>query len=93
MAFHAHLINSAKGGTPRLAWTIDYLPWPGLGNREQLSVVRDLVLDDVEFDHEDYDRDRWPVWRDWVAGADGIPSRAIAVERLQLLGVLSGDDG
>jgi hypothetical protein len=35
--------------------------------------------------------DRWPVWREWAAGADSSPSRAIAVERLRLLGVITGD--
>jgi len=90
VAFHAHLMNRAQGGTPRLSWTIDYLPWPGLGHRDQMQVVRDLILDDAEFDHEDYDRDRWPVWREWAAGAAQIPSRAIALERLELLGVLGG---
>jgi hypothetical protein len=90
VAFHAHLMNRAQGRTPRLSWTIDYLPWLGLGRPDQLEVVRGLVLDAGEFDHEDYDRDRWPVWRDWVAGAAQIPSRAIALERLRLLGVLPG---
>jgi hypothetical protein len=88
VAFHAHLMNCAQGGAPRLSWTIDYLPWPGLGHRDQMTVVRDLVLDATEFDHEDYDRDRWPVWREWMAGAAAIPSRAVASERLELLGVL-----
>jgi hypothetical protein len=92
VAFHAHLMNCAQGGTPRLSWTIDYLPWPGLGRQDQLDLVRDLVLDDVEFDHEDYDRERWPVWREWAAGARQSPSRSIAVERLELLGVLA-DEG
>jgi Phytanoyl-CoA dioxygenase (PhyH) len=94
VAFHAHLMNCAQGGTPRLAWTIDYLPWPGLGRKEQMEVVRDLVRDSAEFNHEDYDRDRWPVWRDWVASAAQTPSRAIARERLDILGVLTeADDG
>ncbi len=93
VAFHAHLMNCAQGGTPRLSWTIDYLPWPGLGRPDQMKVVRNLVLDAGEFDHEDYDRDRWPVWRDWAAGAAQRPSRGIALERLQLLGVLSREDG
>jgi hypothetical protein len=53
-----------------------------------MKIVRDLIKDDAEFDHEDYDRDRWPVWRDWVVGAPRILSRAIARERLELLGVL-----
>jgi hypothetical protein len=93
VAFHAHLLNRAQGGAPRLTWTIDYLPWPGLGRPDQLEVVRDLVVGAGEFDHEDYDRDRWPVWRDWAAGAAQIPSRAIALERLRLLGVLTDGDG
>jgi hypothetical protein len=88
VAFHAHLMNCAQGGLPRLSLTIDYLPWPGIADRDQMRVVRDFVLDDVEFDHEDYDRDRWPVWREWAADAQRTPSRAIAVERLKLLGVL-----
>jgi hypothetical protein len=89
--FHAHLFNCARGGAPRLAWTIDYLPWPGLGDPDRMRLVRDLTLDDVEFDHEDYDRDRWPVWREWAAGAAMSQSRALAIERLKLLGVLAGD--
>ncbi|HVB43332.1 MAG TPA: phytanoyl-CoA dioxygenase family protein [Streptosporangiaceae bacterium] len=89
VAFHAHLMNRAEGGTPRLSWTIDYLPWPGLGRPDQMEAASRLLLDDVEFGHEDYDRDRWPVWRDWAAGAAQIPSRAIALERLRLLGALA----
>jgi hypothetical protein len=53
--------------------------------------VRDRTLDDVEFDHEDYDRNRWPVRREWAAGARTSPSRALAVERLRLLGVITGE--
>lgn len=88
VAFHVHLMNRAQGGLPRLSWTIDYLPWPGIASRERMRIVRDFVADHVEFDHENYDRDRWPVWREWAAGARRTPSRAIAVERLTLLGVL-----
>lgn len=86
VAFHSHLMNCAQGGTPRLSWTVDYLPWPGIGNRDRMAVVRDLV--EVEFDHEEFDRERWPVWREWATGADQVPSRAVAVERLELLGAL-----
>jgi hypothetical protein len=88
VAFHAHLMNCARGGTPRLTWTIDYLPWPGITDPERMAAVRDLAQDDVEFDHEDYDRQRFPVWSEWAAGAASVPSRGIAVERLRLLGVL-----
>ena len=51
-----------------------------------------MAEDDVEFDHEDYDRDRFPVWREWAAGAGQVPSRGVAVERLTLLGVLKGPE-
>jgi hypothetical protein len=54
-----------------------------------MEAVRRLVLDDGEFGHEDYDRDLWPIWRDWAAGAAQIPSRAIALEGLRLLGALA----
>jgi hypothetical protein len=90
VAFHAHLRNRAVGGAPRLTWTIDYLPWPGLGQPDRLASVRAMIEDDVEFDHEDYDRSRFPVWAQWQAGAAGNLPRATAVERLQLLGVLTG---
>ena len=88
VAFHAHLMNCARGGTPRLSWTIDYLPWPGITDQDRIAEVRGLAQDDVEFDHEDYDRGRFPVWTEWAAGGASVPSRAIAVERLTLLGVL-----
>jgi hypothetical protein len=91
VAFHAHLFTCAQGGTPRLTWTIDYLPRPGLGDPDPMRLVRDMTLDDVEFGHEDYDRDLWPAWREWAAGSAGRPSRALAVERLKLLGVITGD--
>lgn len=89
IAFHAHLFNRAHGGTPRLTLTIDYPPWPGLGDPDRMRLVRDMTLDDVEFDHEHYDRDRWPAWAEWAAGAAASPSRALAVQRLRLLGVLA----
>jgi hypothetical protein len=92
VAFHVHLRNRAQGGLPRLSWTIDYLPWPGIADGERMRIVRDFVADEAEFDHEDYDRDRWPVWREWAAGAKRSPSRAVAVERLELLGVLTDGD-
>jgi Phytanoyl-CoA dioxygenase (PhyH) len=91
VAFDLHLMNCARGGTPRLTWVTEYLPWAGLTHRDQLDQVRDLILDDVAFDHEDYDRERWPVWREWVAGAAAVPSREIAVARLRLCGVLPAD--
>jgi hypothetical protein len=90
IAFDVHLYHASMGGYQRLAWTIDYLPWPGLGDSPRLALVRDLVNDAVRFDHEPYDRDRFPVWEEWAAGAARSASRAVAVDRLRLLGVLGG---
>jgi hypothetical protein len=92
VAFDVHLLHASAGGTNLVAWTIQYLPWPGVADADRMRAVRDLTLDAVEFDHESYDRDRWPTWREWVAGASGIASRQTAVERLELLGVLTDDN-
>ena len=42
VAFGGHLMNCAQGGLPRLTWTIDYLPWPGLAAQDQLALGKDL---------------------------------------------------
>jgi hypothetical protein len=88
IAFDRQLFHSSEGGHDRLAWTIEYRPWPGLGDRDVMTLVRDSIVEAVDQDHSRYDRDRWPTWGEWVAGARGIPSREIALQRLRLLGVL-----
>ena len=35
-----------------------------------------------------FDRDRYPVWRDWLAGAAAHPRRAPVIERMRRAGVL-----
>jgi phytanoyl-CoA dioxygenase PhyH len=82
IAFDEHLWHSSSGGERRLAWTVEYLPWPGLGDPDRLRVTRELITDCADFDV-----DGWPAWSDWVAGAT-TPSRKLAVERLRLLGVV-----
>ena len=92
IAFDVHLYHSSAGGHDRLAWTIEYVPWPGLGDQDLAGITRDLVVEAAEFDQVPYDRARWPIWREWVAGAPAIPSRLLAVQRLRLLGVLGEQD-
>ncbi|MDQ3640170.1 MAG: phytanoyl-CoA dioxygenase family protein [Actinomycetota bacterium] len=92
VAFDAHLFHSSAGGEKRLAWAIEYLPWPGLGDQERLHRVRDSINGIVDVAHKDYDRDRWPTWSEWAADpARSRPSRQTAIQRLRLLGVL-GDE-
>jgi len=52
IAFDLHLFHSSAGGCNRLAWTIEYLPWPGLGDPARLASVRARVVDIVDYDHE-----------------------------------------
>lgn len=92
IAFDLHLFHSSVGGDKRLAWTIEYLPWPGLADAARLAATRNAVRDIVDYDHEGYDRDVWPTWREWAAGADASDSRQTAVERLRLMGVLGDGD-
>ena len=92
IAFNVHLFHSSDGGHNRLAWTIEYLPWPGLVDANRMALVRRSVIETVDYEPEGYDRDLWPTWREWVAGARGIASRETAVQRLRLLGVLGEGD-
>ena len=85
IAFDSHLFHSSTGGHNRLAWTIEYLAWPGLGNAEQLRLTGDLVRDSAEF--ESHLSVRWPAWQEWAEDATTEPRR-IAIQRLRLLGIL-----
>ena len=85
LAFDVHLRHSSVGGGRRLAWSIEYLPWPGLADPEAMRVVRELVDDTVD----DVEPERWTKWREWAAGASAaLRSRQVAVDRLRLVSVL-----
>ena len=88
IAFDVRVFHASVGGQQRLAWSIEYVPWPGLRDPGRLRRLRDTVNDIVDYRHLGYDQERWPIWRDWVAGAAGRRSRQVAVDRLRLLGVL-----
>lgn len=85
IAFDRHLFHASRGGSNRLAWTVEYLTWPGIGDRARMEAVRRALVDAVGHDH---DAERWPTWREWAAGARHVPSRQTALERLRLLGVV-----
>jgi hypothetical protein len=46
------------------------------------------VHDSFEQAFRGFDRDRYPVWRDWLDGAGAHPRRARAIERMRYAGVL-----
>ena len=92
IAFDLHLLHCSVGGARRVAWSVECLPWPGLRKPDRCEAVRALVADAVDVDAGRYDTSRWPPWRAWARGASAIASRAIAVQRLRILGVLTEDD-
>ena len=46
------------------------------------------VHDSFEQAFRGFDRDRYPIWRDWLAGADERPRRAGVIGRMRQAGVL-----
>ncbi|MFI0444836.1 phytanoyl-CoA dioxygenase family protein [Actinomadura sp. 6N118] len=87
LAFDVHLHHCSKGGEKRLAWSIEYMEWPGIVDEDRKKLVRGLIDTDDDYSGEDFDQDLWPVWREWAAGAPGRASRQTALERLELLEV------
>jgi hypothetical protein len=86
VAFDLHVWHSTAGGRDRLAWTVIYQSDP------QTSEERDRTLrsmnDSFEQAFRGFDRDRYPVWRDWLAAAAAHPGRAPVIERMRRAGVL-----
>ena len=87
IAFDLHTWHASFGGRDRLAWTAIYQRCP------ETAQERDRTLrsanDGFEQAYRGFDRDRYPVWRDWLAGAAGHPCRAPVIERMRQAGVLN----
>jgi hypothetical protein len=86
IAFDLHTFHASFGGRDRLAWTIEYLAYPP-DEAARARVLRALE-DGLEQDFRGFDRDRYPAWRDWAAGAPGHRRRAATLERLRQAGVM-----
>jgi hypothetical protein len=67
-----HPRHASFGGRDRLAWTAVYQRCP------ETSAERDRTLrsahDGFEQAFRGFDRDRYPVWRDWIGGAAEHPA-------------------
>ena len=86
IAFDLHTFHASFGGRDRLAWAIEYLAEPG--DQAARGRVLRWMEDGFEQAFRGFDRDRYPVWRDWAAGAAGHERRAAALERLERAGVM-----
>jgi hypothetical protein len=86
IAFDLHTWHASFGGRDRLAWTAVYQRCP------ETDAERDRTLRSVHDSFEQafrgFDRDRYPVWRDWLACAAAHPRRAGVIERMRQAGVL-----
>jgi len=81
IAFDLHTFHASFGGRDRLAWAIEYLADP-LDEAARGRVLR-WMEDGLEQGFRGFDRDRYPAWRDWAAGAVRHARRAAALERLR----------
>lgn len=86
IAFDLHTFHASFGGRDRLAWTIEYLADPP-DEAARASVLRWLE-GGFEQDFRGFDRDRYPAWRDWAAGAPADRRRAATLARLRRAGVM-----
>jgi hypothetical protein len=89
IAFHSNLIHSSVGGDRRLLWDIYYFSDPATRGREQRELIRDAILHIGDYGDMPFDRDKWPVWRDWAAAAAQSGAASTALSRLKRLGVMS----
>ena len=86
IAFDLHTFHASFGGRDRLAWTIEYLADPP--DRAARTRVLGRMEDRLEQGFRGFDRDRYPAWRDWAAGAPAHPRRAATLQRLRQVGVM-----
>jgi hypothetical protein len=86
IAFDLHTWHASTGGRDRLAWTAVYQRCPET-EPERERTLRS-AHDSFEQAFRGFDRDRYPVWRDWIAGAAAHPRRADMIERMRHAGIL-----
>jgi ectoine hydroxylase-related dioxygenase (phytanoyl-CoA dioxygenase family) len=86
IVFDLHTWHASFGGRDRLAWTVVYQRCP------ETSEERDRTLRSVHGSFEQafrrFDRNRYPIWRDWLGDAAARPRRAPVIERMRHAGVL-----
>ncbi len=86
VAFDVHIRHASTGGRDRLASTITYQRCPHTEFERQLC--HRSMVDGFEQAFRGFDRERYPIWRDWLADGDGSPDRAVVTERMRAAGLL-----
>ncbi len=86
IAFDLHTWHASCGGRDRLAWTAVYQRCPETDSERDRTLRS--VKDSFEQAFRGFDTGRYPIWRDWLAGAAAHPRRARVIERMRHAGVL-----
>ncbi len=86
IAFDLHTFHATVGGRDRLAWATEYLVVPE-GEDSGAKTIR-WMADSFEQAFRGFDRERYPVWRDWLANPENASRRAVVIERLRRAGIL-----
>lgn len=86
ICFDVHTWHASLGGHDRLVWTIVYQRCPESADERERA--QRSFHDSYEQAPRGFDRDRYPIWRDWVAGAEHHPRRVPVIERMRSAGVL-----
>lgn len=87
VAFDLHTFHASFGGRDRLAWAIEYVAVPT--DEEAREKTQRWMIDDFEQSFRGFDREHYPTWRDWLAGAHDHSCRAAVVERMRAAGILA----
>jgi hypothetical protein len=86
IAFDVHTWHASTGGRDRFAWNIVYQRSPDT-DAERERTARSMT-DGFEQAFRGFDRDRYPIWRDWLADPQHHHLRTVVIERLRGAGVL-----
>ena len=86
IAFDLHTFHASVGGRDRLAWATEYLAVPD--DEESGARTIKWMADAFEQGFRGFDRERYPVWRDWLANPFDDLRRAAIIERLRHAGTL-----
>jgi hypothetical protein len=89
VAFDLHTWHASFGGRDRLEWTITHQRCPE--TTEQRERTLRSTRDSFEQSCRGFDRGRYPMWRDWLAGSATHPRRCEVASRLRATGVLDLD--
>ncbi|MHB1533345.1 MAG: hypothetical protein ACYC1D_01780 [Acidimicrobiales bacterium] len=86
VAFDLHAWHASFGGRDRLAWTIVYQRCPETD--DERDRMHRSMTDSFEKVFRGFDRERYPLWRNWLGEEAAHPRRGPVIERMRTAGIL-----